>query len=89
MDPNPVFVIKGYGLEAFWDDMSVLITRRKAGPAGVRQVLPVAFVLHRRTCLFGGQPTLHWVEQERSCSRPRPPANTACLFCGGSPENNN
>lgn len=64
VDPDPVFVIEGDGPEAFLDDMGATITGRPAGPEEESQDLPVAFVLHRRTCLFGDKPAPRRVERE-------------------------
>lgn len=50
VDPDPVFVIEGDGLEEFVDDMGAAITGRQARRSEERPDLPVAFVPHRRTC---------------------------------------
>ena len=64
VDQDPVFVIEGDGPEVFLDDMGATITGREAGPEEERQDLPVAFVLHRRTCLLGDKPAPRRVEWE-------------------------
>ena len=64
VDPDPVFVIEGDGPEAFLDDMGATITGRQAGPEEEHQDLPVAFVLHRRICLFGDKHAPRRVERE-------------------------
>ena len=63
VDPDPVFVIEDGGPEAFLDDMGANITGRQARPEEERQDLPVAFVLHRRTCPWADKPTQRRVER--------------------------
>ena len=63
VDQDPVFVIEGDGPEVFLDDMGATITGREAGPEEERQDLPVAFVPHRRTCLWTDKPAQRQVER--------------------------
>ena len=63
VDPHPAFVIEGGGPEAFLDDMGTTITGRQTGPEEERQDLPVAFVPHRRTCLWTDKPAQRQVER--------------------------
>ena len=62
MDPDPVFVIEDGGPEAFLDDTGATITGRRAKPEEESRDLPVAFVLHRRTCPWADKPTQWRVE---------------------------
>ena len=63
VDPEPVFEIEDGDLEAFLDDMGTTITGRQTGPEEERQDLPVAFVPHRRTCLWTDKPAQRQVER--------------------------
>lgn len=62
VDPDPVFVIEGDGPDTFLDDMGAAIIGRKAKPEEERRDLPVAFVPHRRTCLWADKPARRRVE---------------------------
>ena len=59
----PVFVIEDGSPEAFLDDMGATITGRQAKPEEESRDLPVAFVLHRRTCPWADKPTQRRVER--------------------------
>ena len=63
VDPDPVFVIEGDGPETFLDDMGAAITGRQARPEEESRDLPVAFILHRRTCLRADKPAQRRVER--------------------------
>lgn len=63
VDPDPVFVIEGNGAEEFLDDMGATIIGRMARPEEERRDLPVAFIPHRRTCLWADKPAPCRVER--------------------------
>ena len=63
VDPDPVFVIEDDGPDTFLDDMGATITGRQAKPEEESRDLPVAFVLHRRTCPWADKPTQRRVER--------------------------
>ena len=79
VDPDPVFVIEDGGPEEFLDDMGATITGRQAKPEEERQDLPVAFVLHRRTCLLGDKPAPRRVEWETDAGGLAPATREAGL----------
>ena len=62
VDPDPVFVIEDNSPDTFLDDMGATITGRQATPAEEGRDLPVAFVPHRRTCLWADKPAQRRVE---------------------------
>lgn len=62
VDPDPVFVIEDNSPDTFLDDMGATITGRQATPAEECRDLPVAFVPHRRTCLWADKPAQRRVE---------------------------
>uniref|UniRef100_A0AAU8B509 Uncharacterized protein n=1 Tax=Dulem virus 34 TaxID=3145752 RepID=A0AAU8B509_9CAUD len=50
VNPDPVFVIEGGGVDTFLDDTGATIIGRRAREYEERRDLPVAFAPHRRTC---------------------------------------
>ena len=55
VDPEPVFIIEGDGLDRFVTDEGAVLLGRRALPEEEKQGLEVAFVPHGKTCPNAGR----------------------------------
>ena len=55
VDPEPVFIIEGDGLDRFVTDEGAVLLGRRARPEEERPGLEVAFVPHWKTCPDAGR----------------------------------